>query len=261
MNKKKNAILVVSFGTTYIDTLKKNIEQIENDIKNKFSDFEVRRAFTSNIVIKRLKEKFNIYVDDVETALYKLKFEKYKNIICQPTHIISGFEYEKLKKIVNSFQNSFDKIIVGEPLLFDNFDNNNVVDCLKSEFSNEEEKAIVFIGHGTEHESDITYSKINNIMEEEKFFNAFIGTIEGDLDINIVLNKLEEKKYKEAILTPFMLVAGDHAVNDICNNKDSWKNLFEKNGIKTKCILKGLAEYKSIRDIYINKLDNIIKNV
>lgn len=254
----KTAILVVSFGTSYEDTLKKNISALENDIKECFGDYEVRRAFTSGFIINKLKTKMNIEIDNVETALDKLSNEGYEKVICQPTHIMNGFEYEKFVKMAESKRNLFKDIVIGEPLLFGTEDNQNIVDCLKNEFKEYKESAIVFMGHGTEHPSNSIYAAIDYMMKDRGFENGFMGTVEGYPEIESVVNTVKRNEYKNIILTPFMLVAGDHANNDMTGEEDSWENIFINQGFNVKCIVKGLGEYKSIRNLYIDKLKKLI---
>ena len=254
------AILVVSFGTSYKDTLKKNIEALEKDIQKNFPEYEVRRAFTSGFIIKKLKETMNIEIDNVETALDKLKNDGYEKVVCQPTHIMNGFEYEKFKTMAESKKHMFKEIVIGEPLLYGTKDNQKIVDCLKCEFeNNNDNNAIVFMGHGTGHPANSIYAAIDYMMKDRGFKNGFMGTVEGYPEVESVISALKRESYKDVILTPFMLVAGDHAVNDMAGDEeDSWKNIFEKEGFNVNCIIKGLGEYNSIRKLYIDKVKNIL---
>ena len=255
----KTAILVVSFGTSYEDTLKKNITALEDEIQKAYPDFEVRRAFTSGFIMNKLRKEMNIDIDNVETALDRLKNDGFDRVICQPTHIMNGFEYEKFRDMAESKSHMFESVVIGEPLLYGTEDNENIVDCLKEIFKDKEDSAVVFMGHGSDHPANSIYAALDYMMKDRGFENGFMGTVEGYPEIDSVISFLKSKDYKNIVLTPFMLVAGDHAENDMASDEeDSWNTIFKNEGFEVECIVKGLGEYESIRKLYLDKIENIL---
>lgn len=256
----KKAIIVVSFGTTYELTRKLCIESIENRIKEKYKDFLVVRAFTSQMVINKLKKRDNYFVDNPMEALYRIKEEKINNIFIQPLHIIPGYEYEKLLKQVEKFnsENSGFNIKIGKPLLYTDLDYIKVVEALDLD-ENNEDKAIVFMGHGTEHSADNAYIKLEETFSEKLYKNIYIGTVEGNKTIDNIVPHLKKNNIKKVDLMPLMLVAGDHAINDMASEEgDSWKSRIVSEGIETNVVLRGLGEIEGIQNIYIEHLEDIL---
>lgn len=257
----KEAILVVSFGTTYEKTRKLCIESTENEIKDRFKDFEVRRAFTSQMVIERLKKRDGIIIDNVEEALEKICKGGAKDIYIQSLHIIPGHEYEKMHRHIDSFKDkyNFNSISVGKPLLYDEEDYKKVVEALDTKGLKEDE-AIVFMGHGTDHISDNCYSRLENEFKKQGFKNVYISTVEGSETIEDIIPLLKENKIRKVILKPFMLVAGDHAKNDMAGDEeDSWKSILLKEGFKVETYVKGLGEEDSIRKLFVSHLEDIME--
>ena len=253
----KKGIIITSFGTTYENTRKLCIESIENRIRDRFKDSLVLRAFTSRVVISRLKKRDNIHIDNPSEALQKMKDNGIKEIYIQPLLIIKGVEYEKVLKEANDFMkaNKDFKIKVGKPLLTSDLDYDNVVKGLELP----KDESIIFMGHGTYHEADVRYEKLQNIIKENGFINVFIATVEGEITIEDVLVQLKVNDIKEVILKPFMLVAGDHANNDMASdNEDSWKSILEANNIVVKTEISGLGEVEAIQNIFINHLKDIM---
>lgn len=262
-NNNKKAILVVSFGTSYQETRDKTIGAIEKQIKEAYPDYDIKRAFTSETIIKKLKERDKINIDNVLEAMEKLKKEEYKTVICQPTHIINGIEYDKMVSQVNKFKKSFDKIKFGNPLLSTDEDYNKIVKAMNEENKNiSNNKAIIFMGHGTSHFANSAYAALDYRFKAYGKNNIFIGTIEGYPDIDTVLKQMKQSNIKKIILMPFMIVAGDHALNDMSGKENnSWKNIFESEGFKVETIIKGLGEYESIRNIFVEHVKNAIESV
>lgn len=256
----KKGILVTSFGTTYEETRKLCIESIENRIKEEFKDFLVLRAFTSKVVISRLKKKDNYIVDNPTEALEKMKENGVKDIFIQPLLIIDGVEYGKIIKASESFleKNKDIKIKIGKPLLTSKLDYEMAIEGL--EIKNDiPGQGTVFMGHGSYHNADIAYEKLERTIREKGYKNAFIGTIEGEKSLDEIVLQLLDKKINKVKLKPFMLVAGDHANNDMASEEDnSWKSILEKNHIQVDVEIKGLGEIKAIQDIFIEHLKDII---
>lgn len=257
----KKGILVTSFGTTYELTRKLCIESIENRIKEEFEDSVVLRAFTSRVVISRLKKRDNYFVDNPREALEKMKANGVKDIYIQPLLIIEGHEYEKILRDAEEFmqENKNFDIIIGKPLLTSDVDYEKVVEGLNLP-NDRPNEGLIFMGHGSDHTADISYEKLENIIRAKGYKNVFIGTVEGEKTIDDIIVELIDKDIKNVNLKPFMLVAGDHATNDMASdNEDSWKSILERNDIKADAEINGLGEFKAIQDIFIEHLKDIIK--
>lgn len=242
----KKAILVVSFGTTYDHSRKNTIDAIENKIRQEFTDYVVESAFTSNIVIKKLNDR-GIKVNNVSQALEKLV--DCDEIIIQPTHIIPGFEYEKIIKMAKDFKNSENKnIVIADTLLYNKEDYENMAQFIDNTFGDYRGN-VIFMGHGSSHSSDSAYEKLQSEIKNE---NIFIATVEGKVSIDSIINKVE---YSNVLLTPLMVVSGDHANNDLIE----WKDLLSKKGYDVELCLKGLGEYEQIRNMYVQHIRNVEK--
>ena len=258
----KRAVLVVSFGTSYHETRRKTIEPCENKIKESFEGYDFYRAFTSNMIINKLRKRDNIIIDNPIQALDRLYNEGYEEVVVQSLHIICGEEYNKLKDTVESYNDKFDRISLGRPLLTYINDYRETVLAVKQEIDKMEiDEAIVFMGHGTEHESHSAYPAIE-YMFRDYGMNAFVGTVEGYPEIEQVIKNLKEKDIKIVDLMPFMLVAGDHAINDMASDEeDSWKTILENEGFEVKVHLKGLGENSYIQDKFANHALDCIRDL
>ncbi|PAB56210.1 sirohydrochlorin cobaltochelatase [Anaeromicrobium sediminis] len=261
-NTFKKGILVVSFGTSYENTRKANIEAVENRIKEEFEGNEVRRAFTSKMVIKKLKERDNIIVDTPYEALNRMKKDGFEEVVIQPLHIIPGIEYEKIVSVVKEYDGQFKRIVLGRPVLYSVNDYKEAVHALKSQLPNmKEDSAVVLMGHGTYHPSNACYACLQSFFNDEKL-NVYVGTVEGYPEIDHIIPKLRDKNIKEVTLMPYMLVAGDHAVNDMASNEeDSWKSLLEKDGFVVNTYLHGLGENPDYQNIYVNRVREVMKEM
>lgn len=253
----KKGIIVTSFGTSNRETMELCIESIENRIKESYTDYLVIRAFTSRMVIHKLKKRDNYPVDTPTEALKRMKDEGVKEIYIQPLLIIEGHEYEKILREVDNFvkENPNFKVRVAKPLLSHDMGYEKVVNGLG--IANKDQ-AVVFMGHGSDHSTDISYKKLEDTIRKAGYEKVFIGTVEGEISIDEVVEKLKEKSIKKVLLKPFMLVAGVHALEDMASDSDdSWKNVLEKNGIDTEVQIVGLGQVKAIQDIFIEHLDRI----
>ena len=246
MNK---GILVTSFGTSHKDTRKKSIEALENMVKEKYGAERVERAFTSNIVRKIIKKNEGIYVYNQEEGIKALQNRGYSEIITMSTHILSGIEYSKLN-------DKYGKIT--EPLLFSDEDYHKIVNDDK--FNDlEGNDALIFMGHGTESEADKSYEILQEKYKEKRRENIFIATVEGKITLEDIIKKIKNKNYKKVLLKPFMIVAGDHAKNDMASDeKDSWKTILENNNFEVEVKLIGMGEYDFIQNMFMDKLAQII---
>lgn len=258
----KKAILVVSFGTSYHETRKKTIEACENKIKESFQGYDFYRAFTSGMIINKLRKRDNMEIYNPSEVLEQLYKAGYEEVVVQSLHIICGDEYNKLKDMVAEYQDKFGKISLGRPLLTYIDDYRETVLGVKQYLDKMDiDEAIVFMGHGTEHESHSAYPAIE-YMFRDYGINAFVGTVEGYPELEQVIKKLKDKNIKTVDLLPFMLVAGDHAINDMASDEeDSWKTILEKEGFNVKVHLKGLGENPYIQEKFKNHAIDCMKEM
>ena len=258
MKENKKAIIVASFGTSFIDVLERTIKLCEDEVAERFADYEVRRAFTSNMVRNSLLKKEGLDIDDLERSLDSLVNDGFKEVYIQPLHIIPGEEYhDKIKKPSLKYMEKFEKIKIGKSLLFSTEDYFKVIEALKDQMPDpEEEKAVLMMGHGTVHPANSCYAALQ-LKLFDMIPDTFVANVEGYPEIEDMIPKLQG--YKKLVLMPLMLVAGDHAMNDMAGDEDdSWKNILEEKGFEVEIYLKGLGENKSIREIYLEHIADMI---
>lgn len=298
--KGKKVILAVSFGTSYKETRDKTIGAIEEEMAAAYPDWEVRRAFTSGFILRILKKRDGLHIDNVEEAMERLAADGAETVVVQPTHIINGEEFEKMLAQISPFKGRFDQLKVGAPLLTSSADYQAVASavirglsrsraqagdgcgggaageragrCEKECDSGYEkecgsgcdgrwaggwdgknrEEALVLMGHGTGHHSDAAYAALDFRFKEMGWQNVFVGTVEGYPALEHVRKQVKRLGFKRVTLAPFMVVAGDHARNDMAGEEeDSWKNQFQEDGCQVECVLKGIGEFQEVRDIYV----------
>lgn len=251
------ALLMVHFGTTYDNTRALTIDAINSKVKQIFKNADVFEAYTSRIVIKRLKERGIIKQTPIEVLL-RLKSEGYTRVIVQGTHIINGIEHELLQKEVEQVRPFFDDIRLGNPLLNNLTDSKRIIDILTQRHTANEKKRehVVFVGHGTTSPSTAIYSQIDYMLKANGYTNYHVGTIEGYPTYDTVLKQLKESKAKSVLLVPFMFVAGDHATNDISVD---WKNSLEEENIHVLLKIEGLGQIPEIQDIIIEHIRETMK--
>lgn len=257
-------ILVVSFGTSYNDSRDITIGAIENAIQKAYPDYQVKRAFTSQIIIDKLKERDGLEIDNVTEALDRAVADGVKNLIVQPTHLMNGFEYTDLVDELDTYKDKFDKIAVGDPLLTSDDDFKAVAAAITSETSSYDDgqTAICFMGHGTEADSNSVYTKLQETLTSEGYDNYYIGTVEATPSVDDVLAAVKEKDYTKVVLEPLMVVAGDHANNDMAGDEDgSWKTVFQNAGYQVECIIKGLGQFESIQNIYVEHVGAALDSI
>ena len=252
---KKIGILLVSFGTSYKETREKTLNAIEKDFKEEFGENNVFTAYTSQMIINRIKERDGIHVNDVNEALLKMQNENFTKICVQPTHILNGQEYEKMLRKIEPFKGDFEEIVVGKPLLTSSNDYEQVVDIMMEEIGHIEDKeVVVLMGHGTGHFIDAAYAALDYRFKAKGSNKIFVATVEGYPELLDIEENLAKSGAKKIKMIPFMVVAGDHATNDMAGDEDSWKTMMEDKGYEVQCVLKGLGEYKKIRKMYINHI-------
>ena len=244
----KKAILVTSFGTSHKETREKCLDVIENEVREKYGNEKVERAYTSGVIRRIVEKKEGIHIYDQKEGLEALKNKGYDEIITMSLHILGGIEYSKLS-------NEYGK--VTQPLLTTDEDYRKIVNNEK--FNDlEGNDAIIFMGHGSESAADVTYQRLQEEYIKAGKNNIFIATVEGKVTIEDVIEKLKKTDYKKILLKPFMIVAGDHAKNDMASDEeDSWKTVLQNEGYEVTPVLKGMGEYKFIRDMFMEKLEAV----
>ncbi|MEA1883118.1 MAG: sirohydrochlorin cobaltochelatase, partial [Thermotogota bacterium] len=256
MNK---AMLIVSFGTSHQDAREKTIEMVVKDAKNTFKNFHVKTAFTSSIIRNILKKRGES-VKSVQEALSDLSKEGYEEVLIQPLHVICGEEFHQILADAQTWKTTFQKLEVGTPLLTSVADYHDVVKAFENEFNaTDQDTAVVFMGHGTEHPANSSYACLQSIVEKNGYHHVFVGTVEGYPEFEDVLATIESAGYQKVKLIPLMLVAGDHAKNDMAGDEpDSWKSILEEKGYTVECVLKGMGENPAIRNIYIEHIWELV---
>lgn len=246
----KTALLVVSFGTTHLDTLERNIQRIEEVFAAAFPEYPLYRAFTSGIVRKRLKTNLNVHVDSVEEALARIAADGFGRILVQPTLLIPGSEYDKLCGAIQSAAGTMD-IRIGRPLLCSDGDMDTVIDLLQTAYPVGNDTALLFMGHGSEHSANDIYVRLAQKMLP---FPMRLCTVEGTPTFEDGVASLASLPQKKVHMAPLMLVAGDHAKNDMAGEEpDTLRSLLEARGYEVTYSIQGLGELESIRNLYVSK--------
>lgn len=254
----EKGILVVSFGTSHLDTMKKTISVIEQEISERFQEYRVYRAFASGMIIRKLKRTENLAVDTVQEALNRMKEDGIEDVIVQPTHIINGVEYDRMMKDLMENMFLFRRIRVGKPLLSSVDDYKKSIHAVMAETQLEDDEVLVLMGHGTDHHANSAYPTLEYTFHALGYNQVLVGTVESFPELKNVMAKLEISGKKKVVLMPFMLVAGDHAKNDMAGEEDSWKSELEDAGYEVRVIMKGLGEFEGIRKIFTEHLEEEI---
>lgn len=250
----ENELMVVSFGTSYNDSRRLTIGAIEEAIEAAFPEYSVRRGFTSQIVIDHVKKRDNIMIDNVTEALERAADNGVKTLVVQPTHLMNGLEYTDLVNEVAEYSDAFGKVAVGEPLLTSDDDFKAVIKAITEATAEYDDgtTAICFMGHGTEAESNQVYAKMQEMLRDAGYEHYFVGTVEAAPTVDDVLAEVGTGDYKHVVLMPLMIVAGDHANNDMAGEEeDSWKSIFEDAGYEVTCVVRGLGELEGIRQLFV----------
>lgn len=251
----KKAILAVSFGTSYPDTLKKNIEAIEKELAEAFPERTLRRAFTSGMIIRKIQRRDGVKIHRVDEALEALAADGFEDVLVQPTHIINGEEWDKLRSLAAPFGGRFAALRFGAPLLTGIGDYHAVSAALCAALPPQrEDRAVVYMGHGTEHHANAAYALMEYVFHAGGRRDVLVGTVEGYPGFDQVCQRLaRHPAVKHILLAPLMVVAGDHAKNDLAGGgEDSWKSRLEAMGYAVECMLEGLGENPAIRAIFVD---------
>lgn len=279
----ENELLAVSFGTSYNDSRVEDIKGIEDALQEAYPDWSVRRAFTSQIIINHIQARDGECIDNMDQALERAVKNNVKNLIVQPTHLMHGAEYDELVKAVERYQDKFESVKVAEPLLGEvgsdasaiNSDKEAVAKAVTAQAvetagydsldaAKEDGTAFVFMGHGTSHTAKVSYSQMQTQMQVLGYDNVFIGTVEGEPEetsCEAIIEAVKNARYKKVILRPLMVVAGDHANNDMAGeDEDSWKSLFENSGFfeQVDVQIAGLGGIEAIQQIYVDHTAAVI---
>ena len=273
----ENELLVVSFGTSFNDSRAQDIKGIEDALAAAYPDWSVRRAFTAQIIINHVEARDDENIDNMQQALDRAVANGVKNLVVQPTHLMHGAEYDEMTEAINEYKDKFESVAIAEPMLGEVGDDATVINddkkavaqaitdeaCKEAGFDSmdaaaEAGTAFVFMGHGTSHTANITYDQMQTQMENLGFKNAFIGTVEGkpeDTACDKVIEKVKEAGYKNVVLRPLMVVAGDHANNDMAgDDEDSWKSQFVASGnfenVDTQ--IAGLGRIEAVEQLYVD---------
>ena len=269
-------ILVVSFGTSFNDSRVKDVKSIEDALQEAFPDWSVRRAFTAQIIINHVQARDGEAIDNMEQALDRAVANGVKELVLQPTHLMHGAEYDEMMDALDAYRDKFEKIAVAEPLLGEVGSDATVINADKEAVAKavvadtaadggfadaaaaaEQETAFVLMGHGTAHVAKVTYSQMQTQMEKLGYDNVFIGTVEGEPEetaCEAVIEAVKAAGYKNVILRPLMVVAGDHANNDMAGDEeDSWKSMFQDAGCfdSVTAQIAGLGSIEAVRDLYV----------
>ena len=282
----ENELLVVSFGTSFNDSRAEDVKGIEDALAEAYPDWSVRRAFTAQIIINHVEARDDEVIDNMQQALDRAVENGVKNLVVQPTHLMHGAEYDEMTEAINGYKDKFESVAIAEPMLGEVGDDATVINddkkavaqaitdtaCKEAGFDSmdaaaEAGTAFVFMGHGTSHTANVTYDQMQTQMENLGLKNAFIGTVEGkpeDTACDKVIEKVKEAGYKNVVLRPLMVVAGDHANNDMAgDDEDSWKSQFVASGnfenVDTQ--IAGLGRIEAVEQLYVDHTKAAIDSI
>ena len=272
----ENELLVVSFGTSYNGSRSEDIKGIEDALQAAYPDWSVRRAFTAQIIINHVQARDDEKIDNMQQALDRAVANGVKNLVVQPTHLMHGAEYDEMVEAIDEYKDQFESVAISEPMLGEvgsdatviNDDKKAVAEAIvdaavkeagydSMDAAAEDGTAFVFMGHGTSHTANVTYDQMQTQMEDLGYTNAFIGTVEGepeDTACEEVIKKVQEGGFKKVVLRPLMVVAGDHANNDMAgDDEDSWKSQFEASGAfdSVDSQIEGLGRIEAVEQLYV----------
>ena len=250
----ESELLVISFGTSFNDSRRLTIGGIEGAIAEAIPDFSVRRGFTAQIIIDHVERRDGIHIDNVTEALDRAVSNGVKKLVVQPTHLMHGFEYDELMATLGEYADAFEQVVVGEPLLTSDDDFARVAQVLVdvTKDYDDGQTAIVYMGHGTEHEYNKVYAQMQEVLTGMGAENYYIGTVEAEPSLDDVVAAIADKGYTRVVLRPMMVVAGDHANNDMAGDEeDTWKTVLTDAGYEVVCVLEGLGQVPEIQQLYV----------
>ena len=260
----ESELLVVSFGTSFNDSRRLTVGAIEAALEAAFPAWSVRRGFTSQIIIDHVFSRDGEVIDNVTQALDRAVDNGVKTLVVQPTHLMNGFEYTDLVDELATYADAFEAIAVGEPLLTTDEDFAAVADAIVEATAayDDGETAICFMGHGTEADSNGVYAKMQTVLTDKGCANYFVGTVEATPSVEDVLALVQAGNYKKVVLRPLMIVAGDHANNDMAgDDKDSWKSIFEAAGFEVTCVVEGLGQLEAVQNLFVQHAQTAVDSL
>ena len=247
-------LLVVSFGTSYNDNRELSIGGVENAIQTAYPDYQVRRAFTSQIIIDHIQSRDGVHIDNVEEAMQKIVADGVTDLIVQPTQIMAGYEYMDLVTEVSYYKGNFNTFAIGSPLLTTDDDFEAVIKAITDRTSQyvDDNSAMIFMGHGTSAPSNAVYAKLGDMLQADGYKNYYVGTVEGTPTLADAIQFAKDAKVSKVTLQPLMVVAGDHANNDMAgDDADSWKSEFTAAGFEVTTLIEGLGQNPVIQQMYV----------
>lgn len=250
----ENELLIVSFGTSFNDNRRLTIGAIESAIEEAFPEYAVRRGFTSQIIIDHVKRRDDVAIDNVKEAMDRAVENGVKNLVVQPTHLMNGYEYNDLIDEVAGYTDAFESIAVGQPLLTSDEDFQTVMEAIVNATKEYDDgkTAICFMGHGTEADSNGVYAKMQTLLTDAGYTNYYVGTVEAEPSLDTVFEAVEAGEYERVILRPLMIVAGDHANNDMAgDDEDTWKTKFAEADYEVVCVVEGLGQLPEIQQLFV----------
>ena len=251
----EKAILVVSFGTSYEETRKKTIDCIEQEIQKAYPEYQVYRAWTSKMIMKKLKTRDGVHMMNVREAMGQMEKDGIKEVIVQPTHVRNGYENDRMTEDAKEYSSHFSCVSIGAPRLSSVEDQTKIIEAAVENLPVADDEALVLMGHGTEHFANSIYAALDYQFKDMGYPNIFVGTVEGYPELENVKKLLKKSGLKKVVLAPFMIVAGDHATNDLAGDEEaSWKSLLKADGYEVRCILKGLGEYPQVRSLFVEHI-------
>ena len=262
---KKPVILVVSFGTSYATSRHVTIGAIESDIREAFPDYDVRRAFTAQTIIDHIQKDTGRHIDNFKEAMDKIVAAGVKRVIVQPTHLMDGFEYQDIVKELEDYKSKLDAVAVGAPLLTTAEDRAAVIEAIHDAMGRYEDDktAICLMGHGTEAESNSVYATLQQELADKGYKNYFVATVEATPTFADVVKAAKDAGYTKAVLRPLMVVAGDHATNDMADTSDpeSFASLMIAAGFEVTSIIEGLGQIVGVDEVYVSHVQNAIDSL
>nr|WP_296266294.1 sirohydrochlorin cobaltochelatase [uncultured Merdimonas sp.] len=260
MTPDKKAILAVSFGTSHADTRAAAISAIEQRIRSAHPDIPLYSAWTSQMIIRKLARTTGEHICTVSEALEQMKRDGVTDVRIQPTHILNGIENDRMTADALAFQKDFSSMAFGAPLLSSTEDLQSVIRIIAGEFSFlSDDEALILMGHGSDHFSNTVYAALDYMLKDLSYSHIHVGTVEAYPSLQEVLEHLKESQIHSVHLLPLMIVAGDHAKNDMAGaGPDSWKMQCQNAGYQVTCHLKGLGEFPQIQDLFLSHLEKIL---
>lgn len=257
----RRELLVVSFGTSYPQSRERTIAAIEDTLEEAFPAYDLRRAFTSRVVISLTEKQEGLKIDHMDQALQRSADNGVEELVIQPTHLLEGLEYQKLLGAARKMRGHFSRLSVGRPLLTAPGDFEAVARALMEALAplDDGETALVLMGHGTTARCNEVYPQLEGVLRALGGEHWFVGTVEAEPGLEAVLRRVRRGQYRRVALRPLMIVAGDHAENDMAGGEGSWKRAFTRAGYEVLCQLRGLGELEEIRRLFVRHAQEAVE--